>query len=104
MTALQGLIRLRLRLLEASEDDNISAVVLRVNSPGGSPVASETILRATQIVQDKGKPVIVSMGPTAASGGYWISAFADRIFCIADNRDGINRCRWREVFDSGALE
>ncbi len=77
-----GADKIAAALLEASEDDNISAVVLRVNSPGGSPVASETILRATQIVQDKGKPVIVSMGPTAASGGYWISAFADRIFVL----------------------
>lgn len=69
-------------LIDAAYDDDIKAVILRVNSPGGSPVASETILRATQILKDKGKPVIVSMGSTAASGGYWISAYADRIFVL----------------------
>ena len=69
-------------LLEAAEDETIKAVVLRVDSPGGSPVASETILRAVQKVQEKGKTVTVSMGPTAASGGYWISAAADQIFVL----------------------
>lgn len=69
-------------LSEAKDNDTIKAIVLRVNSPGGSPVASETILRAIQTVQDKGKPVIVSMGASAASGGYWISASANRIFVL----------------------
>lgn len=69
-------------LIQAAEDENIQAVVLRVDSPGGSPVASETILRAVELVQQQGKPVIVSMGPTAASGGYWISAYADQIFVL----------------------
>lgn len=69
-------------LIEASQDDDIKAVVLRVDSPGGSPVASETILRAVELVQMEGKQVIVSMGPTAASGGYWISAYADQIFVL----------------------
>ncbi len=69
-------------LLGAAYDDKIDAVVLRVDSPGGSPVASETILRAIQIVQEQGKTVTVSMGPTAASGGYWISAYADQIFVM----------------------
>lgn len=67
-------------LIEASEDDAIQAVVLRVNSPGGSPAASERILRATQLVRAAGKPVIVSMGDLAASGGYWVAAGADHIF------------------------
>lgn len=69
-------------LLRAAYDDDIDAVVLRVDSPGGSPVASETILRAVEIVQEEGKTVTVSMGPTAASGGYWISASADEIFVL----------------------
>lgn len=69
-------------LLHAAYDDDIDAVVLRVDSPGGSPVASETILRAVQIVQKEGKTVTVSMGATAASGGYWISASADKIFVL----------------------
>ena len=67
-------------LLDAASDSAIEAVVLRVDSPGGSPVASETILHATQMVKDAGKPVIVSMGSAAASGGYWVSAYADYIF------------------------
>lgn len=69
-------------LIEAAQDEDIMAVVLRVDSPGGSPVASETILRAVEIVQMEGKKVVVSMGPTAASGGYWISAYADQIFVL----------------------
>lgn len=69
-------------LIEAAQDEDIKAVVLRVDSPGGSPVASETILRAVEIVQMEGKKVVVSMGPTAASGGYWISAYADQIFVL----------------------
>ncbi len=69
-------------LLDAAKDDSIDAVVLRVDSPGGSPVASETILRAVQKVQEEGKTVTVSMGATAASGGYWIASLADEIFVL----------------------
>src|SRR4051812_6774444 len=66
-------------LRQIRQDDSISAVVLRVNSPGGSVTASEAILRELRrIHQDK--PVIVSMGTVAASGGYWISTASDRIF------------------------
>ncbi len=61
------------------EDDNVKAIVLRVNSPGGSATASEVILREILLTK-KEKPVIVSMGNVAASGGYWISAGADQIF------------------------
>ncbi|MDJ0691030.1 MAG: signal peptide peptidase SppA [Xenococcaceae cyanobacterium MO_188.B32] len=61
------------------EDESVKAVVLRVNSPGGSATASEVILREILLTR-KHKPVIVSMGNIAASGGYWISAGADRIF------------------------
>jgi len=60
-------------------DDQIKAVVLRVNSPGGSVGASEEIGRELRLIRQS-KPVIVSMGSYAASGGYWISAEADRIF------------------------
>ncbi|HQX28136.1 MAG TPA: signal peptide peptidase SppA [Alphaproteobacteria bacterium] len=67
-------------ILDAAEDESIEAIVVRVDSPGGSPVASETILRAIDRAREKGKPVIVSMGSTAASGGYWVAAHADRIF------------------------
>ena len=75
-------------LLDAADDYSIDAVVLRVDSPGGSPVASETILRAVDKVKKSGKEVIVSMGPTAASGGYWIAAYADRIFVMPSTLTG----------------
>ncbi len=64
---------------KAREDDNVKAVVLRVNSPGGSAVASAIIGRELDLTKAV-KPVIVSMGNYAASGGYWISAKADYIF------------------------
>lgn len=67
-------------ILDAAEDEHIEAIVVRIDSPGGSPVASETILRAIDRAKEKGKPIIVSMGSTAASGGYWVAAHADRIF------------------------
>jgi protease-4 len=61
------------------EDSSVKAIVLRVNSPGGSATAAETIQRELRLAR-KVKPVIVSMGSYAASGGYWISTFGDRIF------------------------
>lgn len=61
------------------QDENVKAIVLRVNSPGGSASASEAIQRELRLAMEK-KPVIVSMGSVAASGGYWISAFSHRIF------------------------
>lgn len=61
------------------QDENVKAIVLRVNSPGGSATASETIQREIVLAQ-KAKPVVVSMGSYAASGGYWISTYSDRIF------------------------
>jgi protease IV len=68
------------RLLRtAREDDDVKAVVLRVDSPGGSVFPSELIRREVELTRAAGKPVIVSMGDVAASGGYWISMNADRI-------------------------
>lgn len=67
-------------LYQAAEDDSIKAVVLRVNSPGGSTTASEQIREAVTAVQDAGKPVVVSMGTVAASGGYWVSSTSDEIW------------------------
>lgn len=60
-------------------DEKVSAIVLRVNSPGGSPSGSEHILRELRLARET-KPVIVSMGGYAASGGYWISSLGDHIF------------------------
>ena len=75
-------------ILEASDDENVKAIVLRIDSPGGSPSASESILRAVEKAQERGKPVIVSMGTTAASGGYWIAAYADQIFALPTTLTG----------------
>lgn len=61
------------------DDDDVKAVVLRVDSPGGSAFASEIIRREVDLLRDAGKPVIASMASVAASGGYWISMSADRI-------------------------
>ncbi|MBK6931011.1 MAG: signal peptide peptidase SppA [Saprospirales bacterium] len=67
-------------LRKIRQDDMVKAVVLRINSPGGSVLASENILREVQLCQAAGKPVIVSMGDLAASGGYYIACQADSIF------------------------
>lgn len=67
------------QLHEAKHDSRIKAVVLRVDSPGGSGTASEVILRAVQELKEAHKPVVVSMGNVAASGGYYISCLADKI-------------------------
>ena len=64
---------------EARRDEGVAAVVLRVNSPGGSVFASEQIRRAVQDLRAAGKPVVASMSSVAASGGYWISMDADHI-------------------------
>lgn len=61
------------------EDDDVKAIVLRVNSPGGSGLASDNIWRQVELTRAEGKKVVVSMGDYAASGGYYISASADRI-------------------------
>jgi protease-4 len=66
----------------AREDKQVKAVVLRINSPGGSAYGSELIRRELELTRNAGKPVVVSMGDVAASGGYWISMAADEV--IAD--------------------
>ncbi len=68
------------QLQRAAAEDSVKAVVLRVDSPGGSAFASDEIWRAVELVKLRGKPVIVSMGGVAASGGYYVSAGADAIF------------------------
>lgn len=67
-------------IVRLADDDNIKGLVLRVNSPGGSVFGSEQIAEALKYFKSKKKPFAVSMGDYAASGGYWISADADRIF------------------------
>ncbi|MBT8100742.1 MAG: signal peptide peptidase SppA [Gammaproteobacteria bacterium] len=66
-------------LQRALQDDSIKAVVFRVDSPGGSAFASDIIADEISALQDAGKPVVASMSSSAASGGYWIAAGADRI-------------------------
>jgi len=67
-------------LRKARENDNVKAVVLRVDSPGGSAFASEIIRQEVELLKEAGKPVVASMGTYAASGGYWISAPANKIY------------------------
>jgi protease-4 len=67
-------------LREARDDEHVKALVLRVDSPGGEVFASEQIRREVVALKQAGKPVVVSMGDLAASGGYWISMDADRIY------------------------
>ncbi|MDT5238596.1 MAG: protease [Mycobacterium sp.] len=66
-------------LREAGADDAVSAVVLRVDSPGGSVTGSETVWREVNRLREAGKPVVASMGAVAASGGYYVSMAADAI-------------------------
>lgn len=65
---------------DVADDDDVKALVLRVDSPGGSAFASEIILRELEVYQQSGRPLVVSMGSVAASGGYWISMSADEIW------------------------
>ena len=76
------------RLLDNALDDDLDALVVRVNSPGGSVTGSETIRRAIMRHRDAGTPIAVSMGNYAASGGYWIATPAERIFAEPETLTG----------------
>ncbi len=69
-------------LIRAAQDERVKAIVFRVNSPGGDATASDQIWQAVKQAQSMGKPVVVSMGPVAASGGYYVSAGADHIYAL----------------------
>jgi protease-4 len=73
---------------KAREDASVKAVVLRVDSPGGSAFASEIIRRECELTRGAGKPVVVSMGSVAASGGYWISTASDEIWAAPETITG----------------
>ncbi len=73
---------------EAREASHIKAVVFRMNTGGGSAFASEVIRQEMLALKNEGKPVIISMGTLAASGGYWISAAADKIFATSNTLTG----------------
>jgi protease-4 len=79
--------RFAAELRDLRKDDDVKVVVLRVNSPGGSAYASEVIQREIIALKAK-KPVIVSMGNYAASGGYWVSTYGDRIFAEPNTLTG----------------
>jgi protease-4 len=72
----------------ASRDENVEAIVFRVNSPGGSAVGSDLVWRAVRAAQGRGKPVVVSMGDVAGSGGYYVAAGADAIVAQASTITG----------------
>jgi protease IV len=75
------------QLHELRTDKDIKAVVLRVNSPGGSAIAADIIQREVRLLQ-KEKPVVISMGDVAASGGYWISTYSNKIFAQSNTITG----------------
>ena len=77
----------RALLSKIRSDDKVKAVVLRINSPGGSAIASEIIWRELSLIQ-KEKPLVVSMGEYAASGGYYIATMADSIFAMPNTLTG----------------
>ena len=72
----------------AIKDKNVKAIVFRVSSPGGSPAASDQILAAADRAKEAGKPVVISMGQYAASGGYYVSAHADHIVALPQTITG----------------
>lgn len=80
-SATMGAETIKQALKQARESDEVKAVVLRINSPGGSAAASDAIWRAVRLTAEE-KPVVVSMGGTAASGGYWIATGGETI--VAD--------------------
>jgi protease-4 len=73
---------------QAREDQRIRALVLRIDSPGGSAFASEVIRRELEVFRATGKPIVVSMGSVAASGGYWIAMSADEIWASPSTLTG----------------
>jgi len=80
--------RFAAEIRDLRKDSDVKAVVLRVNSPGGSAYASEVIQREIISLKASGKPVIISMGNYAASGGYWVSTYGDRIFAEPNTLTG----------------
>jgi protease-4 len=87
----------------ATEDDEVRAIVIRVDSPGGSAIASDQILDAITKAQAEGLPVVVSMGSVAASGGYYIALAADRIVAHPGTLTGSIGVLWGKVAMGGSL-
>jgi protease-4 len=85
--AIIGSERISKAIRKARRDDKVKAIVMRVNSPGGSALASDVILREVKLAA-KAKPFIISMGDVAASGGYYIACAADKIFASSTTITG----------------
>ena len=79
--------RLAREIRKLRQDNNVKAVVLRVNSPGGSAIASEVIRSELKLLHER-KPLVISMGTVAASGGYWIATVGDRVFAQSNTITG----------------
>lgn len=96
------------QIRQASRDDRVQAVVLRVDSPGGGVVASSELHAELLKLREAGKTLVVSMGATAASGGYYISTPAERIYANPDTLTGslgviLSLLNYEEAFDSLGL-
>lgn len=94
----------REEILKLRKDDKAKALVLRVNSPGGSALASEVLWEATSQWKSSGRPFIVSMGGVAASGGYYVSSGADRIFAESGTITGSIGVVGMKFVVGGAME
>jgi protease IV len=89
---------------EAAADKNVKAILLRIDSPGGSAIASDQILQALRKAHAAGKPIVVSMGSVAASGGYYIAVAADRIVAEPGTITGSIGVLWGKVAVGKSLE
>lgn len=97
------------QLHAAAKDTQIKGVLLRVNSPGGSAAASDEIYQGVMAVRNAGKPVVVSMGDVAASGGYYVSAAADKIYANGATLTGsigviFSLMNWEELADNWGID
>ncbi len=97
------------QIKQANEDPLIKAVVLRINSPGGSVVGSNEIYHALKELAENKKPLVVSMGTVAASGGYYIAAAAERIYANPDTLTGslgviISSINYEDAYDKIGLQ
>ena len=91
------------RIRAAANDPMVNAIVLRINSPGGTPAAAQEIIADVKYARAK-KPVVVSMGDVAASAAYYISAYADRIYASPDTLTGGIGTSWTFLDVSGWME
>ncbi len=104
-----GSLTIMSELRDAAEDPNIKAVVLHINSPGGTVAASQEISDEIVKLKQKGKKVVASMGDIAASGGYWVAAFSDKIVANPGTMTGsigviIQTINYQGLYDKLGLE